>query len=137
MAASDGHERFVEEMMRCMAFRPLFSGVRVSSAIPEGLPWVAVERGHLLDTLFGLCELLVASGGSWIVVDADTSDEEVRLTLSTLPGAGRDLVSDRKVAFYTATLQLYAARFAVHREGGRLTAVLHLPVADGFDAPIV
>ena len=137
MAASDDHELFVQELMRRMAFRPLFSGVRLSSDVPEGLPQVAVERGHLLDTLVGLCELLVASGGSRIVVDADASDEEVRLTLSTMLGSGPDLLSGKKVAFYTATLHLYGAQFAVHREEGRLAAILYLPVADGFDAPVV
>jgi glyoxylase-like metal-dependent hydrolase (beta-lactamase superfamily II) len=137
MAAADDHERFVQELMRRMAFRPLFSRVQLGSDVPEGLPQVAVERGHLLDTLVGLCELLVASGGNRIVFEADASGEEVRLTLSTMLGIGPDLMSDRKVAFYTATLHLYGAKFAVHREEGRLAAVLHLPVADGFEAPVV
>lgn len=137
MAASDDHEQFVQALMRRMAFRPLFSGVHLSSDIPVGLPPVAVERGHLLDTLVGLCELLVASGGNEIVVAADARGDAVRLVLSTMLSSAPDLVSERKVAFYTATLHLYGAQFAVHREEGRLAAVLHLPVADGFDAPVV
>ena len=137
MAASDDHEQFVQELMRRMAFRPLFSGVSFSSDIPVGLPQVAIERGHLLDTLVGLCELLVASGGNQIVIEADASGDEVRLALSTMLSSAPDLVSDRKVEFYTATLHLYGAQFAIHREEGRLAAVLHLPVADCFDAPVV
>jgi len=137
MSATDDHEHFVEELMRRMAYRPLFSGVDFRPDIQEGLPMVAVERGHLLDTLVGLCELLVASGGKLVDIEAAAIGDDVRLTLSTMLEAGTDLVSDRKVEFYAATLQLYGAKFAVQREKGRLAAVMHLPVADLFEVPII
>jgi glyoxylase-like metal-dependent hydrolase (beta-lactamase superfamily II) len=137
MAATDDHENFVEELMRRMAYRPLFSGVSFCPVIQDELPMVAVEREHLLDTLVGLCELLVASGGNQIVIDVAAIGDEVRLTLSTMPGAGPDLVSDRKVEFYTATLYLYGAKFAVHREEGQLATVIHLPVAVLFETPVI
>lgn len=120
-----------------MAFRPLFSGVRLSSDITVWLPRVAVERSHLLDTLVGLCELHVASGGNQIAVEANARGDEVCLTLSIMLSSAPDLVGDRKVEFYTATLHLYGAQFAIHREEGPWAAVLHLPVADCFDAPVV
>jgi hypothetical protein len=137
MAAIDDHEHFVEELARRMAYRPLFSAVGFCPYIQEGLPMVAVERGHLLDTLVGLCELLVVSGGNQIVINVAAIGDEVRLTLSTMPRMGPDLVSGRKVEFYRATLHLYGAKFAVHREEGCLAAVIHLPVADLFEPPVV
>jgi len=137
MAATDDHGRFVEELTRRMAYRPLFSGVSFCPDVQEGLPMVAVERGHLLDTLVGLCELLVTSGGNQIAIDVASIGDEVRLTLSTMPGPGPDLVSDRKVEFYSATLRLYGAKFSVHREEGRLTVVINLPVADTFQDPVI
>lgn len=60
-----------------------------------------------------------------------------RLTLSTIPGAGTDLISDRKVEFYSASLQLHNAKFAVQREEGRMAAIIYLPVADSFGAPVI
>jgi glyoxylase-like metal-dependent hydrolase (beta-lactamase superfamily II) len=137
MAAADDHKAFVDELMRRMALRPLFGDVCFCSSVPEELPLVAVERGHLLDTLIGLCELLVVSGGNRIMIDAAAVGEEVRLTLSTAAPAGPDILSERKVEFYSTTLQLYGARFAVQTEAGRLALEIFLPVAEWFEKPVI
>jgi hypothetical protein len=98
---------------------------------------VAVVKGHLLDTLTGLCELLVVSGGDRIEIDGAMAGEEVRLTLAAAAPKGGHLMSENKVAFYSTTLQLYGARFALHREGERLTQEIHLPVAEWIDEPVI
>jgi glyoxylase-like metal-dependent hydrolase (beta-lactamase superfamily II) len=135
--AAEDHDAFMDEMVRRMAFRPLFRDVDFSLSVPDGLPPVAVVKGHLLDTLTGLCELLVVSGGDRIEIDATRIGEEVRLTLATAAPKGRHLMSENKVAFYSTTLQLYGARFAVHRDGERLTQEIHLPVAEWIDEPVI
>lgn len=61
----------------------------------------------------------------------------MRLTLSIILSSAPELVRDRKVEFYSATLHLYGAQFAIHREDGPLAADLHLPVANYFDALVV
>jgi hypothetical protein len=135
--AAEDHDAFMDELVRRMAFRPLFRDVDFSLSVPEGLPPVAVVKGHLLDTLTGLCERLVVSGGDRIEIDATRIGEEVRLTLATTAPKGKDLMSENKVAFYSTTLQLYGARFAVHRDGERLTQEIHLPVAEWIDEPVI
>jgi glyoxylase-like metal-dependent hydrolase (beta-lactamase superfamily II) len=137
MDAAEDHEAFMDELVRRMAFHPLFRDVRFCLSVPQGLPPVAVEKGHLLDTLTGLCELLVISGGHRIEIDAAMAGDEVRLTLAATAPKGKDLMNKNKVEFYSTTLQLYGARFAVHREGSRLTQDIRLPIAEWCDEPIL
>jgi glyoxylase-like metal-dependent hydrolase (beta-lactamase superfamily II) len=137
MAAADDHDHFVEQLVRRLAYQPLFSEVTFCPELTEGLPMVAVELSHLMDTLVGLCELLAVSGGRQIRIGIAAVDEDVHLTLATELGASPDLVSDKKVEFYAATLHLYGAKFAVQRQQGILTLGIIFPPAEGFDDPIV
>jgi glyoxylase-like metal-dependent hydrolase (beta-lactamase superfamily II) len=137
MASADNHDHFVAELVRRLAYQPLFSEVNFYPELPQGVPMIAVERNHLIDTLVGLCELLVASGGKEIKIASKVVAGNVHLTLSTQLAGDPDLVSAKKVEFYSATLQLYGAKFAVQREKNMLTLALIFPPAEDFDDPIV
>lgn len=137
MASADDHDHFVEELVRRLAYQPLFSEVIFCPDLTEGLPMIAVERSHLVDTLVGLCEFLVVSGGKRIGIGLNAADADVLLTFSTKFGAVADLMSDKKVEFYRATLHQYGATFAVRREQENLTLGVRFPPAGDFDEPVV
>ncbi len=137
LAAAEDHDAFMAQLMRRLAFRPLFAGVTFTSLVSAGLPPVAVVREHLLDTLTGLGELLVVAGGRRIMIDAAAEGEEVYLALSAAVSGERMVISEGKIAFYRMTLQLYGARFSVEQGGETLTFSLNLPVAEWFDEPLI
>ena len=137
MAAAGDHDRFVSELMRRLASRSLFSNVTFCATPSEELPFVAVERGHPIDTLVGLCELLVVSGGKRIAIALDAAGPDVRLVPSTEIGMHANLVTAAKVEFYTDTLRLYGAAFAVQHEEERLALEICFPSAEAFDDSVM
>lgn len=137
MAAADNHDHFVEELVRRLAYQPLFCEVVFCPELTEGLPMVAVERSHLVDTLVGLCELLAVSGGNQIRIAIEAAGDDVLLTLGTNLTDAPHQLSDKKVEFYRATLHQYGAKFAVDQQHENLTLGILFPPADEFDDPVV